>query len=69
MTMIEKQEFQDHFANHMDIYVEILQKSKSDIEAGFGTELYLQAEKGVLAWHKAAHEKKVSRGLWLAKKP
>jgi SAM-dependent methyltransferase len=67
--LIDKQEPQEDFANHMDIYVDILQKHKSDIEEGFGPELYSEAEKGVLAWHKASHEKKVSRGLWIAKKP
>lgn len=67
--IVEKQDLQEDFAKHMDIYINILQKAKPDIEAGFGPELYLAAEKGVLAWKKAAHEKKVGRGLWIAKKP
>lgn len=67
--IVEKQDLQDDFARHMDIYVDSLQKAKPEIEAGFGSELYLAAEKGVLAWKKAAHEKKVGRGLWIAKKP
>ena len=67
--LVEKKEFQEDFANHMDIYLDILQQNKANIEAGFGPELYVEAEKGVLAWHKAAHEKKVSRGQWIAKKP
>jgi len=67
--LIEKEDLGEDFANHMDIYVGILQDNKENIEKGFGPELYEAAEKGVLAWHKAAHEKKVSRGLWLAKKP
>jgi SAM-dependent methyltransferase len=64
----EKEDLQEDFANHMDIYADILQKNKENIEAGFGAELYIEAEKGVLAWQTAAHEKKVGRGLWIAKK-
>jgi len=67
--LIEKEDLQEDFAKHMDIYLDILQKNKQNIEAGFGAELYIAAEEGVLAWHKAAHEKKVGRGLWIAKKP
>lgn len=67
--LIEKEDLGEDFAKHMDIYVSILQDNKENIEKGFGLELYEAAEKGVLAWHKAAHEKKVSRGLWIAKKP
>ena len=67
--IFEKQDLQEDFAKHMDIYVDSLQKAKLEIEAGFGSDLYLAAEKGVLAWQKAAHEKKVGRGLWVAKKP
>ena len=67
--IVEIQDLQDDFAKHMDIYINILQKSKTNIEAGFGVELYAGAEEGVLAWQKAAHEKKVGRGLWIAKKP
>jgi SAM-dependent methyltransferase len=67
--LTEEEELGDDFAKHMDVYVKILQDNKENIEKGFGAELYLEAEKGVLAWHKAAHEKKVSRGLWIAKKP
>jgi SAM-dependent methyltransferase len=67
--IVEKQDLQEDFAKHMDIYVDILQKAKPDIEAGFGKELYVSAEEGVLAWQKGALEKKVGRGLWIAKKP
>lgn len=67
--LIEKEDLGEEFAHHMDIYVGILQDNKQNIEKGFGPELYESAEKGVTAWHKAAHEKKVSRGLWIAKKP
>ena len=67
--VVEKQDLQEDFAKHMDIYVDILQKAKPDIETGFSAELYENAEEGVIAWQKAAHEKKVGRGLWVAKKP
>jgi len=67
--IVEKQDLQEDFAKHMDIYVDILQKAKPDIVAGFGKELYISAEEGVLAWQKGALEKKVGRGLWIAKKP
>ncbi|MHA1535609.1 MAG: class I SAM-dependent methyltransferase [Promethearchaeota archaeon] len=67
--VVEKQDLQEDFAKHMDIYVDILQKAKPDIETGFSAELYANAEEGVIAWQKAAHEKKVGRGLWVAKKP
>ena len=67
--VVEKQDLQEDFAKHMDIYVDILQKAKPDIETGFSAELYANAEEGVIAWQKAAHEKKVGRGLWVANKP
>jgi hypothetical protein len=69
MNLTEKIDLGDDFANHMDIYVSILQKNREKIVSGFGEELYVEAEKGVLAWQKAAHNKWVSRGLWIAKKP
>jgi ubiquinone/menaquinone biosynthesis C-methylase UbiE len=53
---------------HMDIYVETLISNKDQIISNFGTDLYMEAEKGVIAWQKAAHEKIVSRGLWIASK-
>jgi sarcosine/dimethylglycine N-methyltransferase len=68
-NLIEKEDLGDDFAQHMDVYVGILQNNKDNIEKAFGSDLYLAAEKGVLAWHKAAHDKKVSRGLWIAEKP
>ncbi|MFX0071071.1 MAG: class I SAM-dependent methyltransferase [Candidatus Hermodarchaeota archaeon] len=67
-TMIDKADLGDDFAKHMDEYITILKNNKENIEKEFGAELYLEAEKGVLAWQKAAHEKKVSRGLWIARK-
>lgn len=68
MELLKMEEKQEDFASHMDTYLEILQGAKGDIVAGFGEELYDGAEKGVMAWQKAAHEKKVSRGLWIARK-
>ena len=68
LKLIEKEELGEDFAKHMDIYVKILQDNSENIEKGFGLELYIEAEKGVLAWQKAAHQKKVSLGLWIAKK-
>jgi len=67
--LVEILDLQEDFAKNLDLYVNILHKAKPDIEAGFGGELYVSAEEGVLAWQKAAHEKKVGRGLWIAKKP
>lgn len=69
MKLTEKNDLGDDFANHMDVYISILQKNKENIISGFGEELYGEAEKGVLAWQKATHNKWVSRGLWIAKKP
>ncbi|MFX1496948.1 MAG: class I SAM-dependent methyltransferase [Promethearchaeota archaeon] len=69
LFLIEHQDLGDNFAHHMDNYVLNLQRSKASIVEGFGEELYIEAEKGVLAWQKAAHNKWVSRGLWIAKKP
>ncbi|MFX1274739.1 MAG: class I SAM-dependent methyltransferase [Promethearchaeota archaeon] len=68
MNLQEKEDLGEDFANHIDKYVEILQRAKNDIIDGFGEELYNEAEKGVKAWQKAAHKKWVSRGLWIAKK-
>ncbi|MFX1448950.1 MAG: class I SAM-dependent methyltransferase [Promethearchaeota archaeon] len=67
-NIVEKLDLQEDFANHMDIYVITLQKAKLNIEAEFGSDLYLAAERGILAWQKAAQERKVGRGLWIAKK-
>ena len=68
MKLEEKEDLGEDFANHMDLYISILQKDKENIITGFGEELYAEAQKGVLAWQKAAHNKWVSRGLWIAKK-
>jgi len=69
MKLEEMKDLGNDFANHMDIYISILKKNKDNIIKGFGEELYIEAEKGVLAWQEAAHKKWVSRGLWIAKKP
>jgi SAM-dependent methyltransferase len=69
MKLSEKKDLGDDFTNHMNVYISILQENKENIISGFGEELYVEAEKGVFAWKKAAHNKWVSRGLWIAKKP
>lgn len=69
MKLKENEDLGDDFAKHMDIYISTLQKNKENIINGFGEELYHEAERGVLAWQNAAHNKWVSRGLWIAKKP
>jgi len=66
--IMEMQDLGEDFAKHMDIYISILKNNRLNIEKAFGSQLYLEAEKGVVAWQKAAHENKVSRGLWIAKK-
>jgi len=66
--LIEMEDLQEDFSKHMDIYVETLISNKDQIISNFGTDLYMEAEKGVIAWQKAAHEKIVSRGLWIASK-
>jgi SAM-dependent methyltransferase len=68
LHVLEKEDLSTDFALHMDRYLTILKKSRENIVSGFGKELYLGAEKGVFAWKNAAHEKKVGRGLWIAKK-
>jgi sarcosine/dimethylglycine N-methyltransferase len=68
MFLQEKMDLGEDFTNHMDIYIQKLQDNKNNIILGFGKELYLEAEKGILAWQEAAHKKWVSRGLWIAKK-
>jgi SAM-dependent methyltransferase len=69
MKIEEEEDLSDDFAKHMDIYISILQRNKDNIINGFGDDLYSEAEKGVLTWQNAAHNKWVSRGLWIAKKP
>ena len=69
MKLDEEEDLGDDFAKYTDTYVSILQKNKDTIINGFGEELYNQAEKGLLAWNNAAHNKWVSRGQWIAKKP
>ncbi|MDY6964731.1 MAG: methyltransferase domain-containing protein [Halobacteriota archaeon] len=67
--IIETDDLSDDFARHVDIYVRILKENQQNIIDGFGEELYKFAEGGLLTWQKAAHEKKVGRGLFIAKKP
>ncbi|MFX0210625.1 MAG: class I SAM-dependent methyltransferase [Candidatus Hodarchaeota archaeon] len=66
--ILEIEDLQGDFANHLHIYYEKLQGFKDVIVKGFGEDLYQAAEDGVHAWVKAADDRKVSRGLWLAKK-
>lgn len=69
LVLEEKHDLGDEFASYMDQYVTILLEKKDLIVENFGEELYKGAESGVLAWQKAAHQKWVSRGLWIARKP
>ncbi|MFX0182232.1 MAG: class I SAM-dependent methyltransferase [Candidatus Hodarchaeota archaeon] len=66
--VIEVKDLQEDFTKHMHIYLEKVRSIKEDIVKEFGEELYKAAESGVKAWVEAADEKKVSRGLWIAKK-
>jgi ubiquinone/menaquinone biosynthesis C-methylase UbiE len=68
-SLREKKSFQEDFAEHLDEYFAKLKKNRSVIIKSFGKELYQEAENGILAWRKAAHERKVSRGMWIADKP
>ncbi len=68
LKLIEQEDLSANFAQHLDQYLVILRKHKRNIVEGFGENLYNTAEKGILAWSKAAHEKKVGRGLWIATK-
>jgi ubiquinone/menaquinone biosynthesis C-methylase UbiE len=69
MKIKEVEDLGEDFAIHMDKYLSILQDNKANITEGFGLDLYTEAEKGVKAWQSAAHNKWVSRGLWIATKP
>jgi sarcosine/dimethylglycine N-methyltransferase len=68
LKLKEQEDLSANFALNMDQYWVTLKKNKGDIIAGFGNDLYNEAEKGIIAWKKAAHEKKVGRGLWIATK-
>jgi sarcosine/dimethylglycine N-methyltransferase len=68
LKLKEQEDLSADFALNMDQYWVTLKKNKGDIIAGFGNDLYNEAEKGIIAWKKAAHEKKVGRGLWIATK-
>ena len=69
LTLKEREDLSPDFAGHLDRYLVTLKQHKEDITASFGDELYDQAEKGIVAWAKAAREQKVGRGLWIATKP
>jgi SAM-dependent methyltransferase len=66
--LVEKEYLGKDFAAHVDVYVGKLQAAKKAIVDGFGADAYAGAEKGLLAWQKAAKADKVGRGLWVAKK-
>ncbi len=68
LKLKEKEDLSFEFAQNLDQYLVTLQENKENIIASFGIDLYIEAEKGIIAWNKAAHEKKVGRGLWIAKK-
>jgi hypothetical protein len=68
LKLKEREDLSVDFAQHMDEYLVTLKKNKENIIAGFGNDLYHEAEKGIIAWNKAAYEKKVGRGLWIATK-
>jgi hypothetical protein len=68
LKLKEQEDLSVDFAQNMDQYLVTLTKNKGNIIAGFGNDLYNEAEKGIIAWNKAAHEKKVGRGLWIATK-
>ncbi len=68
LKLKEKEDLSADFAKKMDQYLVALKEQKEHIIASFGYDLYIGAEKGIIAWNKAAHEKKVGRGLWIAKK-
>ncbi|MGZ4935948.1 MAG: class I SAM-dependent methyltransferase [Halobacteriota archaeon] len=69
LTLEEQEDISGDFAQHLDRYLVTLRKNKGSITAGVGDDLYDQAEKGIVAWAKAAHGHKVGRGLWIATKP
>jgi sarcosine/dimethylglycine N-methyltransferase len=68
LKLKEQKDMGADFAQNLDHYLIILKKNRGNIVAGFGRELYTHAQKGITAWSKAAHEKKVGRGLWIATK-
>ncbi|MHA2304191.1 MAG: class I SAM-dependent methyltransferase [Candidatus Hodarchaeales archaeon] len=66
--VLEVEDLQEDFTRHLHIYLEKVHSLKENIITEFGEELYQVAESGVKAWVKAADERKVSRGLWIAEK-
>lgn len=68
LKLVQKMYLGEDFSEHMDIYNGIVQGKKQYLISNFGKTLYTEVEAGLLAWQKAAHEGKVGRGLWIAKK-
>jgi len=57
------------FAVQLTRYLETIQgELRPEITQRFGHGFYSAAEEGIALWEKAAHEGKVGRGLWVAKK-
>ena len=69
LNNIEHDDLGPDFARYMDVYLNILRENAKPIIDNFGESLYLEAEKGVVAWNQAAKENWVSRGFWIAEKP
>ncbi len=65
----EKTYYGREFSVHVDGYVKKLRDAKQSISNGFGPGAYEEAERGLLAWQKAARDDKVGLGLWIARKP
>lgn len=59
LKLKEQEDLSVDFAQNMDQYLVTLKKNKGNIIAGFGNDLYNEAEKGIIAWNNAAHEKKL----------
>jgi ubiquinone/menaquinone biosynthesis C-methylase UbiE len=65
----EKEDLSSDFANHCHIYQDMLrQELKEEIVENYGSKLFKTADSGLALWVKAADERKVGRGRWIAKK-
>ena len=57
------------FAGQFTRYLEMIRGGlRPEIIRLFGQDFYSTVEEGIALWEKAAHESKVGRGLWVAKK-
>jgi ubiquinone/menaquinone biosynthesis C-methylase UbiE len=67
--ILEKEDLSWDFASKCHIYQDMLRNIHKDkIVENFGLELFNAADSGLNMWVLAAHEKKVGRGRWIAKK-